>query len=333
MLGEDPALKITATSLTNKHEFVSGDAGTSEVRPLFFAVDLSSVEGDYVSDSLVEDYSATYSLLEASGDIQRHLNNNALNTPVLAIDYRDPIYRYILDTSAFTLSMKDFNLAGFKDKAVSTIGSRFVRNIPFGLVVTPVAGGMFNPFNGNSTLEDYGDKHTRSLKVIPATDQSIDETPAPMFRSYNLHNEDGVDRVGIAEPEDTQNIGYRYVEEDFTKTFYSLSGGGYGTSSAPASAYGTAYMLREVIDYLSETYETSTLTWYDVFSRMPMTRVGEMFYDVSREVLLNIANGFRNNITIESIESGYRTTDRILPADSKTIITIEDRDGVNTIKL
>jgi len=333
MLGEDPALKITATSLTGKHEFASGDAGTSEVKPLFFAVDLSSVEGDYVSDSLVEEYSATYSLLTASGDIQRHLNNNALNTPVLSIDYRDPIYRYILDTSSFTLSMKDFNLAGFKDKALSTVGSRFVRNIPFGLVVTPVAGGMFNPFNGNSTLDKYGDKHTRSLKVIPATDQSIDETPAPIFRSYNLHNEDGVDRVGIAEPEDTQNIGYKYVEEDFTKTFYSSRNQEYGTSSAPASAYGTAYMLREVIDYLSNTYNTSTLTWYDVFSRMPITRVGEMFYDVSRELILEIANGLRNGITIGSIESGYNTTSRIIAEDSKSTISLADRDGVHTIKL
>lgn len=333
MLGEDASLKITATSLTNQHEFMADDPGASEIKPLFFAIDLSSVEGDYVGDSLVENYSATYSLLNASSDIQRHLNNNALNTPMLSIDYRDPIYRYILDTSAFTLSMNDFNLNGFKDKGLSTVGSRFVRNIPFGLVVTPVAGGMFNPFNGNSTLEDYGDKHTRSLKVIPATDQSIDETPAPMFRSYNLHNEDGVDRVGIAEPEDTQNIGYRYVEEDFTKTFYSLSGGGYGTSSAPASAYGTAYMLREVIDYLSETYNTSTLTWYDVFSRMPMTRVGEMFYDSGNNLLLEIANGLRNNISIQSIEAGYQTTDRIIPEDSKTIVKLTDRDGVHTIKL
>jgi hypothetical protein len=229
--------------------------------------------------------------------------------------------------------MKDFNLAGFKDKALSTVGSRFVRNIPFGLVVTPVAGGMFNPFNGNSTLDKYGDKHTRSLKVIPATDQSIDETPAPIFRSYNLHNEDGVDRVGIAEPEDTQNIGYKYVEEDFTKTFYSSRNQEYGTSSAPASAYGTAYMLREVIDYLSNTYNTSTLTWYDVFSRMPITRVGEMFYDVSRDLILEIANGLRNGITIGSIESGYDTTSRIIAEDSKSTISLADRDGVHTIKL
>lgn len=332
LLGEDPALKITATSLTNKHEFVSEDPGPSVIKPLFFAIDLSSVDGDYVSDSLVEDYSATYSLLTASSDIQRHLNNNALNTPVLSVDYRDPIYRYILDSSAFTLSMRDFNLAGFKDKALSTVGSRFVRNIPFGLVVTPVAGGMFNPFNGSSKLDSYGDTHTRSLKVIPALDQSIDDTPAPIFRSYSLYNEDGSTRVGIAEEESTQNIGYRYFEEDFTQTFYSASAGGYGFSSAPASAYGAAYMLREVIDYLADTYDVSTVTWYDVFSRMPMTRVGEMFYNTGKEFLLEVANGSRNGLIVESIENGYEMSTRILPEDSRTIIRLSDRSGANTIK-
>lgn len=332
LLGEDPALKITATSMANKHEFTSGDAGASAIKPLFFAIDLSSVEGETISDSLVEDYSATYSLLTASADIQRHLNNNALNTPMLSVDYRDPIYRYILDTSSFTLSMKDFNLAGFRDKALSTVGARFVRNIPFGLVVTPVAGGMFNPFNGSSKLDSYGDTHTRSLKVIPAMDQSIDETPSPIFRSYSLYNEDGSTRVGIGETESTQNIGYKYFEEDFTQTFYSASAGGYGFSSSPASAYGAAYMLREVIDYLATTYDVSTVTWYDVFSRMPMTRVGEMFYNTGKEFLLEVANGLRNGLVIESLENGYKMSTRILPEDSKTIIRLQDRSGVNTIK-
>mgnify|MGYP003112117685 CR=1 FL=1 len=327
MLGIDPALKITATSLENKHEFTAGDTGASATKPLFFALDLSSVTGDYVSDSLVESYSGNYSLLTASADIQRHMNNNALNTPMLAIDYRDPLYRYILDTSAFTLSLSDFNLIGFKDKGFSSIGSRFVNNIPFGLVVTPVAGGMFNPFNGASQLDSYGTTHTRSLEFLPALDADMEKTPAPMFRFYYLI-EDGVERVGSVEARSTQNIGYRYVEEDFAKTFYSASAGTYGTSSQPASAYGTAYMLREVVDYLSATYSSTTFTWYDVYSRMPITQVGHMFFDSTRELLLDIANGFRGGITLENIESGYDSSKRVIPEDSKTIVTEQDRTDV-----
>ena len=333
MLDVDPAITITASSLSNKHEYVSGDVGASAIKPLFFAINLSSVTGDYFSDSLVENYSATYSLLTASSDIQVHMNNNALNTPMLSIDYRDPLYRYILDTSSFEISMNDFNLNGFKDKGFSSIGSRFVKNIPFGLVVTPVAGGKYNPFNGNSTLKEHGDIHVRSLSVIPVPDATIDGSPPPMFRAYSLNLEDGVNRVGVGEAEDIQNIGYRYVEEDFTRTFYSASAGDYGYSSVPPSAQGTAYMLREVIDYLSSTYSATTMTWYDVFSRMPITRVGEMFYDSNPELVLEIANGLRGGILIENIELGVSGTSRIIPEDGRTVVTTADRENVTQFSI
>jgi hypothetical protein len=333
MLEVDPAIKVTASSVSSQHEFIAGDMGASEIKPLFFAINLSSVTGDYFSDSLVENYSATYSLLTASSDIQVHMNNNALNTPMLSIDYRDPLYLYILDTSSFEISMNDFNLNGFKDKGFSSIGSRFVRNIPFGFVVTPVAGGRYNPFNGNSDLEKHGDVHVRSMSVLPAPDATIDGNPPPMFTAYSLNLEEGVDRVGIGEEADTQNIGYRYIEEDFTQTFYSASAGEYRYSSAPPSAQGTAYMLREVVDYLSSTYSATTLTWYDVFSRMPITRVGEMFYDSTRELILEIANGLRGGIRIENIESGVDTISRIIPEDSRTVVTTADRRNVTSFKI
>ncbi len=288
LLDIDPAITITASSIRNQHEFVAGDLGASATKPMYFILDLSSVSGDYVSNSLVENYSGTYTLLNASADIQRHVNNNALNTPMLSIDYRDPIYRYILDTSSFTASLNDFNLNGFKDKGFSSIGSRFVKNIPFGFVVTPVAGGKYNPFNGNSTLDSHGEIHVRSLSVLPATDAFIDGGNPPMFRSYSLNVVSGVNSVGNGEEESDQNIGYQYLEEDFTQTFYSASSNEYGTSSTPVSAQGTAYMLREVIDYLSSTYSATTLTWYDVFSRMPINKMGQVFYDSDKDLILRI---------------------------------------------
>ena len=333
MLDIDPSITLVASSLSGHHEFVSGDLGASAVKPLFFAINLSSVTGDYVSDSLVENYSATYSLLTASSDIQTHLNNNALNTPMVSIDYRDPLYRYILDTSSFSISLNDFNLNGFKDKGLSSIGSRFIRNLPFGLVITPVAGGRYNPYNGRSILDTYGDTHVRSLSFLPATDSTVDGNTGPLFQYYNLHNTDGVDRVGIAEKKSTQNIGYRYDESLFTKTFYSASSNDYGYSSAPASSYGYSYLLREVVDYLLDTYDTKEITWYDVFSRMPATKVGELFYEGNPDLILDIANGLRNGVKIQNIESGYNPVDRIIPEDSKTIITKESRRTVTTSRL
>ena len=330
MLDVDPAIKITASSLENKHEFVSGDAGASEIKPLFFVLDLSSIQGDYVSDSLVESYSGSYVQINSAEDIEKHLNNNALNTPMLSLDYRDPLYRYILDTSSFTASLKDFNLVGFKEKGLLSVDARFVRNIPFGFVVTPVAGGKYNPFNNKSTLDKTGGIHVRSLDLIPATDLSIDSNATTVFEAYNLNLVDGVDRVGVGEQASNQNIGYQYSEEDFTETFFS---GSYGASSPLSGPQGAAYMLTEVIDYLSDTYSSTTLTWFDVFSRMPAKKFGEMFYDNSSEFMLSVANGFRDNIKIENIEAGFDNSSRIIPEDSKSIITVADRRNVTRSRL
>src|SRR5210317_365708 len=333
MLDIDPAIKISASSAENKHEFVVVDSGADSIQPLFFAINLSSVVGDYFSDSLVENYSATYSRLTASSDIQVHMNNNALNTVMLCVDYRDPLYRYILDTSSFVASLNDFTMKGFNDNGFSGIGSRFVRNIPFSFVVSPVAGGKYNPFNGSSKLVSYGDTHVRTLSVLPAPDATIDSKPAPMFRAYSLKLQDGVGRVGIGESADDQNIGYQYSELDFIDTFYSASASTYTSGSTPLSAYGTAYMLREVVDYLSSTYNATSITWYDVFSRMPITRLGEMFYDSSKELILDIANGLRGGIQIENIENGSDNSSRIIAEDSKTIVTTQDRKNVTKFNI
>lgn len=333
MLGVDPSITIIASSNENQHEFVSTYPAVEELKPLFFALNLSSPTGDYDSNPLIETYSANYSLLTDASNIQTHLNNNALNTTMLAVDHRDKLYQYIYETSTLTLTMSDFNLNGFKDKGFSSIGSRFVRNIPFGVVVTPVAGGKFNPFNGRSKLIKYGNVHVRSLSFLPPTDSSIDGNQPPMFKAYSLNLRDGVNRVGVGEEESTQNIGYLYDEALFKETFYQSETNSYVSSAESLSAQGTAYMLREVIDYLSATYSATTLTWYDIYSRMPMTRLAEMFYDSSPELMLEIGNGFRGGIRIENIETGVNNSNRIIPEDSKTIVKTSDRYNVTTFKL
>ena len=330
MLGIESSITITASSLPNKHEFVADDLGASAVTPLFFALDLSSVSGEYSTNSLVENYTANYVLLTASADIERHVNNNAFTTPMLCVDYRDPIYRYILDTSSLTASLNDFNLVGFEDKAFSSIGARFVKNIPFGFVVTPVAGGKFNPLNTRSKLISKDSTHVRALKVAPAIDSSVDARTPPAFRFYNLKLEDDKTRVGIGEEESLQNVGFEYLEEDYIETFFSVSGGGYGLSSSPPSSLGLSFMLKDVIDYLITTYGKTTFTWYDVYSRMPVNRVGELFFE-NKELLREIANGFREGIRLEDVAKNSDGKSKVIPDDSKTIVKVTDREGVTSV--
>jgi hypothetical protein len=58
-----------------------------------------------------------------------------------------------------------------------------------------------------------------------------------------------------------------------------------------------------------------------------------MFYDSSKELILDIANGLRGGIQIENIENGSDNSSRIIPEDSKTIVTTQDRKNVTKFKI
>jgi hypothetical protein len=330
LLGVDPSIKIRSESLENQHEYYVGDAGPSAIRPLYLGLNLGSVSGQPTENVLIENYSATYSLIEDESQLAEHFNNNALSIPVVAINYQDPLYRYILDTSTLTAVLNDFTLVGFRDKAFTEIDSKFIRNIPFGFIVVPSTGSRYNPFNGHSNLISYGTKHVRELTVNANLSPTIDGFEVTPHETYNLYNEDGSKRIGLVEPEGFENFGFKYDPTIFTQTFYN--GEEYTTSSQPASSFGTSYLVRDVLDYLQTTYDPSALTWYDIFSRMPVSQMGRVFYENTNNFLEELANGYRNSIPIDYVESGYLGTQRVLADDDKTIITKTDRSNVTTFK-
>ena len=211
---------IRATSLTNQHEFVSGDSGATTLTPLYFGVDLSSVSSFSYSAGVVESYSAAYSRIIDSESIQQHINNNALSIPELYLDYRDPLYRYILDTSAFTMYSSDISSKGFASNPLILGNDNFVKNIPFGFVIIPSRGSNFNPFNGRSKVRTLTDKVERELKVRPGLAINSEE-PQTNFQYYNLFIENGTERVGTFEDKSIHNFGYRYQASAFYNTIFS----------------------------------------------------------------------------------------------------------------
>lgn len=330
LLDVDTSIKIRAESLANKHEYYAGDTGASATKVLYFGLNLGSVSGEPTDNVLIESYSATYSLIEDSSQIAEHFNNNALAVPVMTLDYRDPLYRYILDTSTLSATLNDFTLVGFRDKAFTELDSKFIRNIPFGFIVTPVAGSRYNPFYGQSNLISYGTTHVREISMNSNLSPTIDGFEEVPFETYNLYNTDGSKRIGLAEPEHFENFGYVYDPTIFEQTFFN--GEEYVSGLTPASSYGIGYLVKDVMDYLQATYDPSKITWYDVFSRMPISRMGEVFYENTNNFLEDLANGYRNSITIDNVESGYLGSVRVLDDDAKTIVTKQDRANVATFK-
>lgn len=320
---------IVASSLANQHEFVSGDAGASSFEPMYFGINLDSVSSSYTDDPFIEKYKASYSRITDEDQIARHVNNNAQSLSTYRIGYDDPLYRYILDTSSFTLEQQDFTTYGFKD-SLSSVNFNFVKNIPFAVVVVPVAGSKFNPLNLQSTLIDYKQsKLVRSLIFKPSMSDVIDGSELKDLRRYNLYNEDGSTKVGLVEKENVHSIGYKYNPEDYVNTLYD--GTKYTSSIASVSSFGVSYMMTEVLDFIASSSESNILTWFDVFRRMPFSRFAELSYTAPEGIFEDIKNGLRNNLKFDYVIKGLGKQDSIvLPDDEKTIITIDDRDKLPT---
>ena len=315
---------LTASSLESHNELVEGDTGVSALKPLYMPLDLESIGLANNSNPLVSTYTANYNVIEDQDLIDEHTKNNGMAITRVNIDYRDPLYRYILDSSSVSLSQNDINFKGVSTGKDYPGGILIAKNIPFGLIVTPVAGSKFNPFNGFSTINQYEPVIERSLEFRPSIKGS---NPNPELKQENLYNSTGGElKVGLVEPNDTQNVLYKYEATSplYTETFYR--DGSYQTSSSPVSSTGTSFMVKDVIDYLYNTYKPNEVLWFDILRRMPLNRVGELFYDFDRELLNSLERGFRHNMKINYLlRTDKDLTSQILEDDEKVIIKKGDR--------
>ena len=315
--------RLTAESLTNSHEFVSGDTGPSTLTPLYFGIELSSVETVAFSKPTVEDYSATYFRINNKEQIQKHLNNNSLAVPQVYLDYRDPLYRYILDTSSFSLKSSDISNKDFVANPTLLGSDNFVKNIPFGFVIVPSQGSNFNPFNGRSKITNLDDKVTREILLTPTLNRGITSNEKTGFDFYNLFLEDGLTRIGSFEQKSIHNFGYRYEPSSFYNTFYV--GDTLGASSPTVSSYGASYLVKDVLDHIKDEYNPESVVWFDVFSRMPLSRIGELMFDLHEGFLDKLKNGFRHGIKIKNAQRNSINPVTLLKEDSKTIVKSESR--------
>lgn len=326
---QDSSYTILATAVNGQNEFVAGDTGPSAIDPLYLTLDLSSVEFDTNANPLISNYKGTYNVEKDQDVIDRHAKNNGLSITRVNIDYRDPIFRYILDSGSLSLSLNDINLTTILDPKDLPNGSRIARNMPFGLIITPVMGSKHNPFNGQSKLENFVDPFVRTIRLIPDINITDLEVSKPDLEEVNLFNDTGGDlRVGLAEPNDTQNVIYKYQASDvrYTDTFYV--DGEYTTSAniPSVSTNGISYMVRDVIDYIKTEYNPETITWYDVIRRMPLNRVGEFLNSTNSRIVNELERGFRDNIKIKSVlNTGKDLESSFLEDDDKTIIRESDR--------
>ena len=317
--GVDFGITLTAQS-TTQHELTAGDQNQITFEPLYMALELSSVSGIPDSNSLVDTTTARYSLLTDQTLINEHTDSNGFAVTRANLDYRDPLYRYIKETSSVTLEQKDLTFRSFDENVSIVNGAVLSRNIPFALVVTPVNGSKFNPFNGSSKITDFGTTVTRSIRMVPDI-QYGDRDPKPnQLQQVNLFDEGSL-RVGIAEPNDGQNITYRFYASSPALTNTILTGNTYQSTVPQVSSYGMSYLVKDVVDYLVSSQNPEVMSWFDVYRRMPLNRFGELLYDNNQDLLNQLANGLRNEVKITHVlnrmdEDSYP----VLDEDSRVIL-------------
>ena len=325
---QDTAYTLSAQAISGQDEFTVNDAGPSSLVPLYLKLDLSSLYFQSNTNPLFSTYGAVYNVESNQDEIDTHSKNNGMAVTRINLDYRDPLYRYILDSKKASLFLNDINFSTIIDPKDFPNGVRIARNIPFGLVITPVAGSKFNPFNGRSKVIEHTEPYGRLIRLNPDINVSDANAPKPQLEEAVLFYDTGDVKVGLVEPADNQNIVYKYQASSplYTETFYA--DGVYTTSAdiTPVSTPGESYIIREVIDYIVTTYNPEKVTWYDVIRRMPLNKVGEFLYSTSPFLVNELERGLRSGLKIDSVFNTDKDLDDLLLSDDdKTIIKESDR--------
>lgn len=322
LFGFSPAITLLAESISAQGEFDSGFSVDSlDISPRYLALVLSSISEEPTPNPLVNRTSARYELLSDQELIDEHTDSNGFAVSRIAIDYTDYLFKYIADSSSVSLSQYDVNFRGFESNNGIVDNAIISRNIPFAVIATPVKGAKFNPFNVRSRIESFSGSVIRSISMVPSIDISDNRQPESPLEERVMFSEVSSFRIGVVEPNETQNILHRFNASSQALTNTYFNGTSYGPADSLVSSYGSSYLVKNIIDTLIETYDPSTLTWWDIYSRMPMSKFGELMYDSNTSLHLDLARGFRNQVTIHHVLDRYgEDSPNILDEDDMTIL-------------
>ena len=61
-------------------------------------------------------------------------------------------------------------------------------------------------------------------------------------------------------------------------------------------------LTKDILDFIADEYQPSEILWFDVYSRMPFSRIGELMYDSYDTYIKALVNGDRSNIKIKNAQ-------------------------------
>ena len=309
LLGSNDSVYLSVSSISGVNEFSENYNFSSIIEPLYFAIDLSSVEDISSPNNFVTPIRAKFNLLNEQDTIE-HSRNYTFNTIKINIDYRDPFLQYARDTSSLSLVTNEFNLRGFGQSRTPVDGKIILRNVPAAVVLAAGRGSSHNPFNGRSEISDYSDIVTRRLEVFPTFDSKQAIPNRPLYQSSSTTEVSGSQYYGLYEKifdqrSDAEIYQFSKNSDIFSKSYYV--DGVYDKSITDTSLFDRSpeSKLVNIVDRLAEVSGVSSLTWWDVYRRLTLKEVAALTFNGSVNLINSISNGWRGVPVRNILSSPY----------------------------
>lgn len=323
LMGINRSYNISVSTNVSASEFSDNYDYTRDLSPMYFALDFDTVEETVPFESVNSTITAKYKLL-TDEEAQRHSRNHTFGMTRVNLDYRDPFVHYAKDSMVLSFSMNEFNLRTFGTTRTNVGNNIMVRNIPTALIIVPGLGSAHNPYNGKSTLNTVDNENNityRSIRVSPAIELNDESNLIPPAYGARVSDELNQDYFGVYEKLFDQNplseiYTYNPSSELFSKSYYY--NGNYTKDQPPAEDRENCVENKisvDIVKKLTDLSAVESLTWWDVFRRIPISDLGKLSNSTPREFKEALSKGIINNKKINYVLSKRDLAYTGIPAD------------------
>lgn len=328
--GEPDTISITVSSVSSNNE-LTDTFNMHEEGTLFFELVLSSVVITNESQTLLNKLKANYKLVTSESRINDLIINYGFNTTKINLDFRDPLLTYAKDSSSFVMEKSDITFRNFDFYISGTHDSSFIltRNIPFAIVLVPGCGSEHNPFDSQSEFINFNNNiisrnitliNTIKVKDNQELDTSLKEAPTERTDSPPP------DYYGYAD-----KLYYSYDPSSYTNTYYYDNT---RYSNKPTQITSTrpivAKIIKEIIQPLIIKYSPKELKWFDIFSRLTYSEMGEYVTRGDYTLITDLVKKLYNISIKDVIATDKDTITGIISTEESEDIEVTVREPIIT---
>ena len=347
LFGRDSMMKLEATSEVNKSEVGSNFSNSFSTNLMFFELELGSIKDDFENkrDLFINESYADYKLIPLTET--EKITNASIEAGVLVSEIYlhkdDPIRSYLTDSGKCRGHFSNFDLKGFLNQMTPTQNHILARGIIPKVIVFVFGTGSKNTvFHAMSDIkdvyfdDDYERRVTREVNIISHPDQSRNNLEEPVLERKGIFSDFGtygLGRIGASIVNPHKNKFYYTFDATkpkYTDVFFDAAGsamehGGFGdvpglvgySSEEPEPVTPILRRIAKdiITDTLSIKYFRKNFTWWDIYRRIKLSEVGELFQDISPSIFKDLENGVFTN--------GQRITDSLNSKEDITGVIIQ----------